>query len=153
MAEQVCGDSVTALNTLYGASSDEGGVCGKTTLAQRAALDRLGAAARSLGRPPAEMSGEEALGELLAKIDYSGSAGHVVPLEVDRLALPRVGFTPVPMATLDARLDLNFSQRLIGAVLPADEGDARIQACGVRRPYLDQGTRKSRRKSARFRLY
>ena len=127
MAEQVCDDSVTALNTLYGASSDEGGVCGTTTLAQRAALDRLGAAARSLGRPPADLSGEEALGELLAKIDYSGSAGHVVPLEVDRLALPRVGFTPVPMATLDARLDLNLSQRLIDAVLPADEGDARIQ--------------------------
>ena len=92
MAEQVCSDSVAALNTLYGASSEDGDVEGKTTLAQRAALERLGAVARSLGPPPAELSGEEALGELLAKIDYSGSAGHVVPLEVDRLALPRVGF-------------------------------------------------------------
>ena len=80
MAEQVCADSVAALNTLYWASSDDGGVGIQTTLAQRAALERLGAAARSLWPPPGELSGEEALGELLAKIDYSGSAGHVVPL-------------------------------------------------------------------------
>ena len=49
------------------------------------------------------MHGEGALKELFAKGGYVGRAGAIAPLDVDALALPPDGFSPVPLADLEAK--------------------------------------------------
>ena len=75
--------------------------------------------ARRLGPPPEDMHGEGALTELFAKGGYSGQAGNLAPLDVDALALPPDGFTPVPLGVLEKKCNRKFVQRLEEAILPS----------------------------------
>eukprot|EP00969_Alexandrium_andersonii_P293518 12974152-Alexandrium_andersonii.AAC.1 len=56
-----------ALNELNSAAPGSALASSQLNAAQRECMDRLSAAARAFGRPPAETSGQGALQELLAK--------------------------------------------------------------------------------------
>eukprot|EP00974_Lingulodinium_polyedra_P026885 2592032-Lingulodinium_polyedra.AAC.1 len=72
----------------------------RPTEAQQAAADSLLRRAAALGPPPAEMGPQEALEELLGSCHYEGVPQTVAPLDVDKLALPAAGFSPVPLHQL-----------------------------------------------------
>jgi len=80
----------------------------------------LNLSAQRLGSPPDGLNGEGALKELFAKGGYSGQAGNLAPLDVDRLALPPEGFVPVPLAVLEEKADRKLVEGLLNATLPKE---------------------------------
>ena len=113
------------------------------TAAQADVMDSLTLSAQRLGSPPDGMHGEGALKELFAKGGYSGQAGNLAPLDVDRLALPPEGFVPVPLAVLEEIADMKLVEVLLKATLPdkllqrrkslvESVGYTRIWACDAR---------------------
>ena len=99
-------DSIVALNSLcVGTDSADRANSQPLTAAQEDVTASLKLSAQRLGAPPEDMHGEGALKELFAKGGYSGQAGNLAPLDVDRLALPPEGFVPVPLAVLEEKAD------------------------------------------------
>ena len=86
------------------------------------------------------MHGEGALKELFANSCYSGQAGNLAPLDVDRLALPPEGFAPVPLAVLEEKADRKLVEGLLNTTLPKEVAAERFES-GVRRVYTDPGLR------------
>ena len=92
----ICDASVMALNHLYlGSDKSLENKVAPSTAAQREAHRSLYSAARRVGPCPSEFTGEAALKELLAKQGYAGESTTVAPIDIDLLALPRAGFTPI----------------------------------------------------------
>ena len=95
------------------------GLAGKTipqanhTFRRNRVLSSLYLSAHRLGSPPKGLHGEGALKELFAKGGYSGHAGNLAPLDVDRLALPPDGFTPVPLEVLERKADRKLVEGLL----------------------------------------
>jgi hypothetical protein len=112
-------DSIVALNSLCVGSDSAGRNNSQPlTAAQVDVMDSLTLSAQRLGSPPEGMHGEGALKELFAKGGYSGQAGNLAPLDVDRLALPPEGFVPVPLAVLEEKADRKLVEGLLNATLP-----------------------------------
>ena len=91
------------------------------------------------------MHGEGALTELFAKGGYCGKAGNLAPLDVDALALPPEGFTPVPLKILEEECNRKFVQGLEEAVLPSRIAASKKESSGVRQTYSDPVLRCPRR--------
>ena len=95
-------DSIVALNSLCAGSDSVARASSQSLIAAQAdVIATLSLSAQRLGTPPEGLHGEGALKELFAKGGYSGQAGNLAPLDVDRLALPPEGFAPVPLAVLE----------------------------------------------------
>ena len=118
-ASGIVRDSVVALNSMcVGTDSTKRANSQPLTAAQEDVIASLSLSAQRLGTPPEDMHGEGALKELFAKGGYSGQAGNLAPLDVDRLALPPEGFVPVPLAVLEEKADRKLVEGLLNATLP-----------------------------------
>ena len=75
----------------------------------------------------------------------------MAPLDVDKLALPAAGFSPVPLSQLigegPAR---SLVQGLRDRILPKEEARRRAEVSGFRRPYHDPGLTKNRSRYLRL---
>ena len=93
-------------------------------------MESLTLSAQRLGSPSDGMHGEGALKEPFAKGRYSGQAGNLATLDVDRLALPPDGFVPVPLAVLEEKADRKLVEGLLNATLPEKmAGENKIKSC------------------------
>ena len=129
-------DSVVALNTLaVGSDSAERANSQPLTAAQEDVMTSLKLSAQRLGAPPEDMHGEGALKELFAKGGYSGHAGNLAHLDIDRLAMPPEGFTPVPLEVLEEKADRRLVEGLLNATLPEKVAAEKKTKSGVRRVY------------------
>ena len=80
----LCNEVISTLNLLYDGRGARHAST-STNAAQRESLSRLFQAVNAFGSPPADLSGDEALRELLAKKGYHGESATVASLSSNTL--------------------------------------------------------------------
>ena len=145
-ALEVARKSALALNQLYGGEGGSLPASGHSD-AQCAVGHNLRRAALDLGAPPDDLSPQGALSALLGARGYEGGPSNVAAMDVDLIALPPAGFTPVSFEQLvgaDATQSLLSS--LHSTVLPKCEAEEKLHASGLKKPYFDPSVRCRRMK-------
>ena len=151
----IVNDAILTFNQMHAGRDDCPGTRREPTEAQSAALASQWHAASQLGAPPDGLTCQGALSELRAKLSYGGEPASLAPLDVDLLALPRPGFTPISVTDIAGEEGRLILERITNKLLPRSEAEGRIKECGVKRVYEDPGLRRSRAQRIRLvkRLY
>lgn len=141
-------EMVRSLNELYAGPRRSQESRGNPAGAQLECLGRLRSAAAAVGPPPAGLTAERALRELLARKGYEGEPATLCPVDVDRLSVPPAGHRPVSLATILGECGAVLIDRLKSKVVPMEEAREALAAKGLRRCYTDPGLRDPRRYAA-----
>ena len=139
-----------ALNHLYGGEGGSWPASGHSD-AQCAVAHNLPRAALDLGAPPDDLTPQGALSALLCARGYEGGPSNVAAMDVDLIALPPAGFSPVSFEQLvgvDAAQSLLSS--LHSTVLPKCEAEEKLLSSGSTKPYFDPSVRCRRTKCLQF---
>ena len=145
-------DIVMSLNEMFGGSEKMGSFVGdgRPTLSQAICLERIKQAVKDAGKPPAEVSGREALAELQTRPGYAQEGAHLAPMDLDLLSLPEKGSRGATMAEIFDGAAESFVQRLMTKVSAEEVGCQRKAASGLRAPYVDPLIKNCPRRYAAF---
>ena len=140
--EEWAEDCVQALNEMSGGAEAKAVPSHPPTVMQRCALRHVMRSCAAMGRPPAELTREEALHGLLSNKCYDGQPVALAPLDVDLLSLPAPGSVPTAIAELAGEDGAAMVQWFVqNKVLPEKEAAEKLRRCSVPRAYMDPGWR------------
>ena len=145
-------DIVISLNAMFSGSEEQGSFDGggRFTLSQSLCLQRLRDAVLVAGKPPTDLSGQEALRELRTRTGYSGEPVNLVPLEVERLSLPAEGSRTASLETILQGEAESFVHRLHTKLSADGVVMERKVASGLTAPYMDPMLKRNSRAYAQF---
>ena len=145
-------DIVTSLNEMFCGSEEMGNFegDGRPTLSQTICLETFKQVVRDAGKPPADVTGREALAELQTRPGYAGDPAHLAPMNLDLLSLPSPGSRGATMTEIFEDVAESFVQRLMTKVSADAVSRQRIGESGLRAPYVDPMIRESPRLYASF---
>ena len=136
--------TLAALNSMYSAPAKQGHATSffRTSAAQARAIDFIRQSVHEMGRPPADLSGPEALRQLRAAGAYDGGDQAVVgvpsPYNPESVSLPSPGWQPIDLAALwgaDGHEMVGDFTR--SKLLPLSDARQHVLASGVEKPYWD----------------
>ena len=140
-------ETIAALNEMHAGRSDVKPSGLRPSLVQHMSLERIRRAVEALGPPPAGVTRQGALSELLARHGYDGKCVTAVPLDLSRISLPEAGTRPVPLASLFGRSDKKLIKDFIrDKVLSTENAARKLEETGLRAPYMDPGLRRDQRR-------
>eukprot|EP00971_Amphidinium_carterae_P109169 2161747-Amphidinium_carterae.1 len=128
-----------ALNSMSNYSTPLGNATGNS-VGQVKCANWIWASCSEMGAPPEGLDGPGALSALRASPSYTGEACHLVGLDVERLALPESGFTPVSLERASP-IGRNIVATLEAKVIPECVAEERLKEIGLKRGYLDPALR------------
>ncbi|CAK0874821.1 unnamed protein product, partial [Prorocentrum cordatum] len=139
------------LNELDRGSADPHPQGQRASAGQERSLGMIQAAVAELGRPPADLTRQGALAELLAKRSYTGEKVSVARLDISLLSLPAGGDGPRALTTLlGDEGPMVVDAFLRDKVLPPSEAAARVAESALKRPYYDPSLQGRPRRYARL---
>ena len=145
-------DIVVSLNAMFRGSGDQGSFVGdgRFTLSQALCLQRLRDAVLDVGKPPDDITGQEALQELRTRTGYTGEPVNLVPLDVEKLSLPAAGSEAASLETILQEEAESFVHRLFNKRSADGVVRERMEAAGLAAPYMDPILKNSGRVYAQF---
>ncbi|CAK0872357.1 unnamed protein product [Prorocentrum cordatum] len=139
------------LNELDRGSADPQPQGQRASAGQERSLGMIQAAVAELGWPPADLTRQGALAELLAKRSYTGEKVSVARLDISLLSLPAGGDGPRALTTLlGDEGPMVVDAFLRDKVLPPSEAAARVAESALKRPYYDPSLQGRPRRHARL---
>ena len=136
---------VQCLNELHAGAEVSQQPQSSPTAGQVLALQHIHDCVCSMGKPPEDLTAEEALQAIQADSGYEGDALSLEPLDVGRLSLPGAGAQAVPLSVL---LGVGGEERVrefvATKVVAKEEYGMKKAESSFRKPYMDPLLRDSR---------